>query len=159
VDLRSPVLQRLYRDWDAWRGARPFPSRADIDPLALRYILGNFTVTDVFYDPLRFYFRVHATASAERIGFDLTGKFLHELPDEGVRRIMHGSLLTTLEKRAPHRVFHERTVATKVTGDLEVLVLPFSSDGQVIDMLAYGTHFDMPKTLWQRAPAAPASLR
>ena len=146
MELRSPHLQRLYRDWHAWRGARPFPSRADVDPLALPYMTGNLTLVDVFYNPQRFFYRLHASTSAERIGFDLTGKFLDSLPDQNLRGTVKGTLLSVLKSRAPHLVSHyNRSVAGDVTGDLEVLVLPFSTDGHAIDMIAYGTHFDVHK--------------
>jgi hypothetical protein len=36
-------------------------------------------------------------------------------------------------------------MATKEFGYIEALILPFSSDGQTIDMLATGTHFHVPK--------------
>jgi hypothetical protein len=144
MELRSPHLQRLYRDWQSWRGTRQFPSRADLDPAALHYVLGNLTVVDVFYNPTRFFYRAHATSSAERAGFDLTGKFLDALPDETLRATIRDNLLPVLKKRAPHLVsYYGRPVSGLMTGDLEVLVLPFSSNGQTIDMIAYGTHFDL----------------
>lgn len=157
MEAKSPTLQRLYRDWEDWRGPRRFPTRDDIDPVKLRYILGNLSLVDVFYDPLRFFFRVHGTESVERAGRDLTGKFLDELPNASLRNIIHTNLARTIEKRAPLSVFHERLVATRVFGYLEVLVLPFSSDQEMIDTLAIGAHFDVPPRYWERVPGAPAA--
>jgi hypothetical protein len=154
MDLRSPNLQRLYRDWHAWRGARLLPSPADLDPASLPYIQGNLTIVKIFHNPQRFYYRIHATTSVERIGFDLTGKFLESLPDENLRRSIMETLLTVLKKRAPHLVcYYDRPVAGLRTGDLEVLGLPFSSNGQTIDVIAYGTHFDLQQDLTPSAPS------
>jgi hypothetical protein len=106
---------------------------------------------------VRFHFRIHSTESVERVGFNLTGKTLDALPNVALRDIMHNNLVRTIEKRAPLSIFHERLVATRVFGYLEVLVLPFSSDQEVIDTLAIGTHFDVPPRYWERVPNAPAT--
>jgi hypothetical protein len=142
--LRSPSLQRLYEDWSAWRGKRAFPSPADLESASLPYMQGSLSVIKVSYSPTRFFYRMHAPTSAERSGFDLTGKFLDVLPHEGLRRTIKESLLAVLSKRAPHLLsYYDRPVAGLKTGDLEVLALPFSSDGQTIDLIVYGTHFDL----------------
>ncbi len=158
MDLKSEALRCLYRDWERWRGARLFPDRFDIDPLELRYILGNLSLTDVFYDPLRFFYRIHATSSAERLGFDLTHKSLDALPDQSVREILRQGLTQALEARAPILRSQERVMATKEFGFIEALILPFSRDGRTIDMLATGTHFDVPKYSVLR-PFSPATPR
>ena len=36
-----PRLQRLYQYWSDKRGERGMPSRADIDPLDMRFAIGN----------------------------------------------------------------------------------------------------------------------
>jgi hypothetical protein len=145
AEARAEALQQLYRDWQRWRGTRALPSRSDVDPVELRYILGELSLVAVSYDPLRFFYRVHATASAERIGFDLTGKSLDALSDEAVREAMRVGLTLAVERRAPLCLSRERVVATKEFGFLEVMVLPLSSDGEVIDMLLVGAHFHVPR--------------
>lgn len=157
MDIKSPNLQRFLYDWHNWRGERAFPARADIDPLKLRYILGNLSVIDVLRDPLRFFFRIQGTASVDRTSFDLTGKMLDALPNETLRNIMHNNLALTLEKRAPFLIFHESMSLYKAYGHLEVLVLPFSSDQDIIDMLVIATHYDVPKRYLEQRPATPAN--
>ena len=73
------------------------------------------------------------------------------LPDENLRGTIQGTLLTVLKTRTPYLVSYDGHVAGIMTGDLEVLVLPFSSDGQAIDLIAYGTHFDIRKNFWSKA--------
>jgi hypothetical protein len=144
MELRSPRLQRLHADWNAWRRGRAFPSRADFDARAVPYMQGHLTVIDVLHNPTRFFYRIHAAASAAHAGFDLTGKLLDSLPDENLRGRIKQTLFSALKKRAPHLVSYYGRPATELkTGDLEVLALPFSSDGQTIDMIVYGTHFDL----------------
>jgi hypothetical protein len=157
MDIKSPTLQRFFQDWQTWRGTRAFPARSDVDPLSLRYILGNLSVVDVLRDPLRFFFRIQGTASVDRTNFDLTGKSLDVLPNETLRNIMHNNLVRALEKRAPLLIFHESMSMYKVFGHLEVLVVPFSSDQDIIDMLVIATHYDVPRRYWKQQSAAPVT--
>ncbi len=157
MDVKSPSLQRFYRDWQTWRGVRAFPTRADIDPLNLRYILGNLSLVDALRDPLRFFFRIQGTASVDRTGFDLTGKTLDVMPNDTLRNIMHTNLIRALESRAPLLVFHESLSMYKVYGHLEVLVVPFSDDQSIIDMLVIATHYDVPKRYWEQRSAVPVN--
>jgi hypothetical protein len=56
------------------------PSRADIDPLDLRFAIGNLILVDAIEaEPLRFRVRLHGTNLSERMDFDLTGKMLDEM--------------------------------------------------------------------------------
>lgn len=140
VELRSPALQRLYQDWERWRGTGKFPSADKLDPLQLKYMLGNLSVFEVQYNPLRFFVRIHATSRAERIGFDLTGKSLDELPEREYRELMRAHLIETLKRRAPFSVQVEPADLKRAFGRVEVLILPFARDGQTIDVLVAGIH-------------------
>ncbi len=51
----------------------------------LKFALGNLTLVDVHHDPLSFKFRLSGTLFAQRVGMDLTGKWVDELPDEAYR--------------------------------------------------------------------------
>ena len=52
-------------------------SRADIDPVDIRYAIGNVILIDVIDgEPLQFRIRLHGTNLAERVRFDLTGGFV-----------------------------------------------------------------------------------
>jgi hypothetical protein len=138
----SPLLQRLRLDWERWRNGRPFPSRQDLDPLELRYILGNLSLIDVLYDPVRFRYRLHATSSVERLSEDLTGKLIEAIPGRPGRAAVLENLCCALESRAPFWICHERMTANRARGRIEVLVLPFSSGGRVVDLLGVGTYFN-----------------
>ncbi len=145
MDIRSPSLQRLYQDWRRWRGAREFPARADFDPLDLKYILGNLSITDVLYDPVRFHYRIHASASSGHLGFDLTGKSLDALPNPTYQAFIREHFLEAVVNRAPSVKLRERVFTNNEYWFVEAIILPFSSDGQTVDMLMTGTKFDVPK--------------
>ena len=136
--IRAAPLRCLYRDWDARRNGRACPARADFDPLELRYILGCLSLIDVLRDPLRFVFRLHASNNAARLGADLTGKELVEMPAaaEPDRVRVHYELVVS--SRAPQVQRRKSTLASAISWEYEVLVLPLASDGETVDMLMVG---------------------
>ena len=137
--LTNPALRRLLAEWEASRRAPAFPARADFDPAEMRYIIGNLSLVEVRRHPLRFYFRVHASNIATRIGFDMTHKFLDQYADLRHRALILDHYLRALDERQPiaarrAHLFTDRMVML----DCEALVLPLASDRTNIDMLMTG---------------------
>ncbi|MDE2165569.1 MAG: PAS domain-containing protein [Alphaproteobacteria bacterium] len=138
LDIKAVSLRCLYRDWNARRNGRAFPARADFDPLELRYILGNLSLVDVLRDPLRFVFRLHASNNAARLGVDLTGKEVAQMPnsiDPGSVRAQYEQVVKT---GAPVARRTESIFADGQRWEYEVLALPLATDGVTIDMLMAG---------------------
>lgn len=136
--IKAASLRCLYRDWDARRAGRPFPARADFDPLELRYILGNLSLVDVLRDPLRFVFRLHASQNAARLGADLTGKELAAMPAWTDPACVRAQYEHVVASRAPHVRWSVGTHADGSKWEYEVLVLPLSTGGDTVDMLMAG---------------------
>ena len=136
--IRAAPLRCLYRDWDARRGGRTCPARADFDPLELRYILGCLSLVDVLRDPLRFVFRLHASNNAARLGADLTGKELAEMPAAADPDRVRAHYELVASSRVPQVQRRKSTLASAVSWEYEVLVLPLASDGETVDMLMIG---------------------
>jgi hypothetical protein len=138
IPIISATLQRLYHDWEARRRGREFPARGDFDVLELKYILGSLSLLDVAHDPVRFRFRVHGSAISERVGYEMTGKPLAELPGSDMREIIFRHYADTLAARAPIVQMRERLIADDRMLNCEVLTLPLARDGATIDMLMTG---------------------
>ena len=66
MTLDHPLLQRLHAYWDGKRNGRVYPGREVIDPLELRFMLGNLILLDVEPEPLRFRYRLFGTEIARR---------------------------------------------------------------------------------------------
>jgi hypothetical protein len=133
-------LKRLYDFWLAQRGARIAPPRAPFDPVTLRYVLGNLLLIDVLHDPVRFRYRLCGTNIVQRVGFDLTGKFVDEHPEPQFREFALRTYRSVVSAGAPihglrNQVFDGRTRR------YEVLVLPLSGDGAAIDMIIVAMKF------------------
>jgi len=136
--LTNAALKRLHGEWrDRCRG-RSFPARADFDPAEMGYILGNLSLIEVRRHPLRFFFRVHAGNVAARLGFDMTRKFLDEIPDVRYRSLILDHCLCTLDERRPVAARHEQEVTDRMVLNCEALALPLAHDGRNIDMMMTG---------------------
>src|SRR5215470_8944929 len=80
LQLDDTRLRRLLAYWLEKRGERPFPAKAEIDPVEFPYILGYVTLVDVEQDPRRYHFRLDGSILVELSGSDYTGRYLDELP-------------------------------------------------------------------------------
>jgi len=136
--LTNAALNRLRDEWRSRCCGRRFPARADFDPTAMGYILGNLSLVEVRRHPLRFFFRVHASNIAARFGFDMTRKFLDESPDVRYRSVVLDHYLRTLDERGPVAARHEQEITDRTVINCEALTLPLAHDGENIDMVMTG---------------------
>jgi hypothetical protein len=141
ADVVDPLLRRLFVYWDGKRGGRRMPARSDVDPLDLRFILGQLILVDVMPGPPpRFRIRLHGTELAQRAGYELTGKMLDELPSTEFRTLAQRSFATTAETRLPFHSIRDRLLDGKPRR-YESLMLPLSADGDGVDMLLVGLRY------------------
>ena len=136
-EISAPQLRRLY-DW--WLGhhvdGKP-PSRRQVDPFDLKFLLGNLMIIDVAHDPLRFRFRLIGTNLASRMERDWTGRPLDTYPGAEFREHLRKSYEDAVRGGRP--VANSRRLL--VDGRYyryDGLILPLSSDGQMIDALLVG---------------------
>jgi hypothetical protein len=144
AEIEDHRLRRLYEYWLAKKGKRRFPARGDIDPLDFGYVLGHIMLLDVVRDPLRFRVRVHGTAMTERAGYELTGRFLDDLPITEYRHYVRERCEGLVRDGEPLLVRHNRTLDDR-TRRYEAIWLPFSDDGQHVTMLLCAMIYD-----WER---------
>lgn len=123
----------MHEYWLSKRAGRAMPSRADIDVLELRDCLGNLCLLEAVGDaPRRFRFRVDGSNLAALSGFELTGKFVDEVPDARYRAFLTALYERVAATRAP--VFLANAAEWKGCGIEEISVtLPLSSDGTSVD--------------------------
>ena len=126
-------LARLYDYWLTQKGSRRFPSRSDIDPIDFRYILGHVMLVDVLRDPLRFRVRLHGSDMARWANYDLTGKFLDDLPLADYRDYVINRCEGLVADGEPILVHHNR-ILDGTLRQYEALWLPFSESGVEVSM-------------------------
>ncbi|MFN4164220.1 MAG: PAS domain-containing protein [Ferrovibrio sp.] len=149
----SNVRQFLQLWFDAG-GSGSLPDKSFLDPLRLRFLLGSLSLLEVQPDPLRFRYRLIGTDIVQRLGYELTGKWLDEHPDPTIRPfILKGA---TMVYHAARPVYGH--AQARVLGEdwlLEVVAVPlFGPDGEVA-FIGAGQSFPPGKS--ERPPGQPAS--
>jgi len=141
-EIRNPDLRRLYDYWSERRGARKMPSRADLDPLDMTFIMGNVILVDVLSEtPPRFRIRLHGTNLVQYVGYELTGKMLDELPQTEFREAARQTFTHVIKTREPFRHRRDRIIEDRLHR-YETVVMPLSSDGEQVDRLLVGLIYD-----------------
>jgi hypothetical protein len=139
-------LLRLYRYWNNCRGDLRFPPRASIDPMDFPYALGRVSLVEVQRNPLRFRYRLVGTLLTQHLGYEMTGKYVEEIPEPSMREFTRSFYERALERQGP---FHETGTALieRYSWQHEVLVLPLASDGETIDMLLIYRNTERPTAI------------
>jgi hypothetical protein len=137
-EIINPRLRRLYAYWCERRGDRRFPARADIDALDLTFLRGNLILVDVVPgEPPHFHIRLHGTNLVQRVGYELTGRRLNELPDNEFRQQARQTFRWVVENGQPFRGYRDRMLDGQ-PHHYETVVLPLSDDGEQVDRLLVG---------------------
>jgi hypothetical protein len=141
--IKSSRLKRLLSEWEARQRNRDFPARGDFTPFDLKYILGNLSLIDVAYDPLRFHFRIHGSNLAERLGKEMTNKSADELPNPDFATRVQRQFTEVIQRRAPMIFSNESEYpGDHLPHEVEALLLPLSDDGKTIDMIMSAVVWD-----------------
>ena len=134
--LAPAQLRFLLAHWNGLRGTRAMPGRGEISPLDLRPALGYVSLVDAVGDG-DFVYTLYGTASAQRTGFDMTGKSLWTFPTEPWLLVFHAAIYRAVQLRgAPLYTRHKPAVRKRVL-ESERLALPLADEtGAVTRVLA-----------------------
>jgi hypothetical protein len=130
----DPRVRRLFSYWLERCRNGCIPSRRDIDPLDLGFILGNLLLIDVLAAPRRFRVRLHGANAVQRAGYDLTGKIYDELPPSEFHDLVLKSFTAVTDGCRPKHAFRNRIFDGR-NYHYESLILPLAKDGKTVDML------------------------
>jgi len=137
--LPLPQLRQLYDYWECKRADRRWPRRSDIDPVDMRFALGNIDLVEISYDPIVFFFRVSGSNIDRDEGFNMQGKTLDEYPLPQHRETVRRKYLEVLELGDPDYEELERLDEGRAV-HFGRLILPLSDEGSRIDMLLMGRY-------------------
>ena len=135
--MADPLIKRLYLYWRGKSGERAMPSRADIDPVDMRSMLGYLMLIDVLPGPHRFRVRLQGTELLWWIGRELTGLSLDSLPRNELVTFAERCLSDVVATGAPYHWIGRHDL-DGVLRRYEALILPLASDGSRVDMLLAG---------------------
>lgn len=146
--LDHPTLAFLKRYWDAKRGGRRMPSRADIDPVEMKAHLGWIVLADVLPHCADFRLRLIGTLVTEYFLRDSTGKTIRESfaeADPAVTKSVLAAFRTVARERVPLRTFGSAGWLGREFLDFDLLLVPLSADGDNVDIVMGAFTFDLRK--------------
>lgn len=76
--IASEVIDRAETVWSGLCHGRPYPGRAELDPLSFRDVLPYLSVIEFHENPFRLRYRLIGTEVARFSGEDFSGKWLDE---------------------------------------------------------------------------------
>lgn len=132
--IRRSELSRLLAYWQSKVQNDRLPARRDIDPVDVKYVLGNVVLVEVHRAPLRFRYRLHGIDLVQRDGFDMTGKWLSDHPEPEYRDRIAAAWTVVIESGGIMHGFRNYMLDNRIR-TYEVLVLPLADDGAEIDKL------------------------
>jgi len=157
--LDHPLLLGLLRHWEAKRGTRSLPARADFRPEEMQKFLSHIFLVDVESEPRRFRFRLIGTEIVTSYGVELTGQYTDRIQPPAYRVMVERHYGEVVDSARPmvHRMrFSENPGKVH---QLMRLALPLSDDGARVNMLMMASIFDRSLALLrerQRAVSAAA---
>jgi hypothetical protein len=138
--IADKEIRRFVEYWRAKRNGATYPSRAALDPLEFRYVLGDVVLIEAQRTaagsawPWHFRYRLIGASIVARDGYDLTNKTIDDLPEPEYRERVRATWLEVCETGQP--VYYTRDlVLDSRLRRYEVVVMPLASNGQDIDML------------------------
>ncbi|MBK8158351.1 MAG: PAS domain-containing protein [Rhodospirillaceae bacterium] len=133
LDECSDTVAAFYAYWDSKRNGRLMPSRVDIDPVEMKRWLPSVTIVDVQRHPQRLVYRLVGTRSVELRGRDVTGLTVEQgYHGTTLEDVLENYRLIIDEKKVVYDLESSMS-STELCEDGETLMLPLSSDGEVVD--------------------------
>ena len=135
----DPQIRRFVEYLRKKRGDASYPSRAALDPLDFRYVLGDVVIIEAHHPAVpggawQFRYRLVGAGVVARDGYDLTSKTLEDLPEPEYRERIRATWTEVCETGIPAHYLREVVLDGRLRC-YEVVVLPLASNGEDIDML------------------------
>ena len=123
--MKHPSSREFFAYWDEKRGGARAPDRGEIEPGAVRELLGDIFVLS--YDPSAGYpFRVAGTRVCALLGCDRKGSSFSALFNPGCRREIEDILGIVAEEMLAAVAGITATAEDGAVAHLELLLLPFN---------------------------------
>jgi hypothetical protein len=124
--MKHPSNREFYAYWDEKRGGARAPERSEIEPAAVRELLGDIFVLS--YDAAASYpFRVAGTRVCALLGHDLKDRSFAALFEPGARREIADIIAVVAEEMLAAVAGITATAEDGSHAHLELLLLPFNA--------------------------------
>lgn len=145
-EFHEKKLEALLSFWEARRGARAVPGRADFDPIEMRPWLGNLMLVD--WAQGKWVYRLYGTAFVEAFRREMTGKSIDELPAEQAALLRAEYEKVRIEAAPVWRTYSAQFAHATPDGrqhwqlgqTWERLALPLSDGGAEVSVVLVGAY-------------------
>jgi hypothetical protein len=125
--LKHASTRALFDYWNRLRGERAAPTRSDIDPAAIRHVLGDtFMLAPDFIDGIRF--RLAGTRVCALFGREIKGEDFNALWNDAGRAQIAQATLAVVEEACGFVAGVTGRTDQAAETDLELLLLPVRRD-------------------------------
>lgn len=124
--MKHPSSRGFFAYWDKKRGEARAPDRSEVEPSAVRELLGDIFVLSYDHES-GFPFRVAGTRVCALLGRDLKDQGFTELFAAGGRREIEDIITVVAEEMLPAIAGITATAQDGQTAHLELLLLPFNT--------------------------------
>lgn len=134
--IAAQSVRAIVERWEALKGPRPAPRRADVDPVELFDFLPHLTMIRVIDDGRDFEFSLIGTGLSKLYGLVTRQRVSAAAIPDSARAALLQVLAACAESMAPVHAFF-RNVATVKRGsvDIEMVCLPLSEDGRTVSRI------------------------
>jgi hypothetical protein len=134
-DGMSPRVELALRYWEAKRGERRMPALADIRLYEIPASLSSMLLLEVRREPLDFIVRFMGVGLRLRLGRDLTGGTITEIPEmRPGSRVWETYRMVVTERRA-HLVEVPCIAPDQSLSIAQDMLMPLADDGETVDAL------------------------
>jgi hypothetical protein len=151
--LENPTLSLLRAYWNAKRGDRTMPGRADIRPSELKEHLAWVIMADVLPGGEDFRYRLIGTLVTEYFLTEATGKTVTESFEKMGPAVTHAVLAvmrTAARSRVPLHAFGDADAFAVGYEAFDAIFLPLSDDGETVNVILHAFVFNRPEVLMAR---------
>ncbi|WP_417319686.1 PAS domain-containing protein [Emcibacter sp.] len=138
ADFNAEIHRIFYNHWNEIRGDKHLPSRSDFNPAAIAPALPHILMLEVHRDPMRFKFRLSGTETVDVMGVNVMGRWIDEFPhtEKVIDRYKW-----LVETGRPYYNSDKLYWAVKDFHHYTALTLPFSDDGENVNILMSTNHY------------------
>ncbi|MEK9969517.1 MAG: PAS domain-containing protein [Ferrovibrio sp.] len=140
MKFRHQPLQQLLDYWNDKRQGRELPFRDAIDPMELRFALGNILLAEIVRgDSLRFRYRLWGSKLTEDYGAEMTGRHVDELLPSALAVRVQQSYVDVVATGLPqHQQFNNVIDGRLFIHERLLLPLALRDDPEKIGMIMGG---------------------
>jgi hypothetical protein len=132
----DPKIREAFAYWCRIQPSQGLPGRQHFDPTDVPQLLGCTRLLDIVGQPPMFKVRLIGTKFAERLGYDITGRFLDEVFEGFDGSNFQRRLVDTIKSRKP--IWSRgpiRWFCQESYRNVERIHFPLARDGATIDMI------------------------